>query len=91
LYFSKFYEEGKQCKAYWPTGEMKLTPWYPGNIKPVREGVYMLMCGFGVEVGYQYWDGSYWGLWCSTPQDAFHFRGKCGAKDQNGMWRGVRK
>lgn len=39
---------------------MKLTPWYPGNIKPVRSGVYERDYG-----KYSYWNArkGQWGAW----------------------------
>jgi hypothetical protein len=40
---------------------MKLTPWYPGNIKPVREGWYEVRCEFkNVCGGMHYWNGKWW-------------------------------
>lgn len=41
---------------------MKLTGWYPGNVKPVRVGVYECEWGYyGVmSYYYNYWDGSNW-------------------------------
>ena len=49
---------------------MKLTRWFPGHIKPVREGVYQQMCGIGLSLGYQKWDGLRWFLWNITPEGA---------------------
>ena len=45
----------------------KTTPWFPGNIKPARRGVYQQMCGHGVALGYQYWNGAVWFGWRATP------------------------
>ena len=43
---------------------MKLTPWYPGTVKPVRGGV----CGGGGQFGirYCYWTGKWWFMCEST-------------------------
>jgi hypothetical protein len=63
----------------------KLTPWFPGSIKPVRTGVYQQMAK-GV-IGYQLWTGSYWSLWHQSASVA----AQC--KDyswfQNDPWRGL--
>jgi hypothetical protein len=66
---------------------MKLTPWFPGNVKPVRPGVYQQMCGFNRDVGYQYWDGKVWGLWSRTIEGARHDGWP--ASPQNDPWRGL--
>jgi hypothetical protein len=58
------------CAYYWPTGEvkMKLTPWYPANIKPVREGWYEVRCKFkNVCGGMHYWNGKSWGETFAAP------------------------
>jgi hypothetical protein len=40
---------------------MKLTPWYPANIKPVREGWYEVSCSYkNVCGGMHYWNGKRW-------------------------------
>lgn len=70
---------------------MKLTPWFHGTIKPVRKGVYMLKDGFRDKIGYQYWNGEHWGVWCFTPQDANRFRRICDMRFQYDQWRGVAK
>ncbi len=38
---------------------MKLTPWYPGTIKPVRVGVYERRYPDGATL-YSLWDGVQW-------------------------------
>lgn len=40
----------------------KLTPWYPGHIKPVREGWYQVQCDEKVCSGQHYFDGTDWSL-----------------------------
>lgn len=72
---------------------MKLTPWYPGHIKPVRKGVYQLWSGTRDKIGYQYWDGAFWRSWYSTPETAFSARNSlaAGAMFQNDEWRGIAK
>jgi|APGre2960657373_1045057.scaffolds.fasta_scaffold136004_1 hypothetical protein len=36
---------------------MKLTPWFPANVKPVRVGVYEVRMK---APWYRYWDGVHW-------------------------------
>jgi hypothetical protein len=70
----------------------KLTPWYPGHIKPVHIGVYQQKDGFGKVVGYQYWNGQRWGLWGSTIESAlFQYEVSAGDRWQNDSWRGLTK
>jgi hypothetical protein len=67
---------------------MILTPWFPGDVKPVRPGVYMQWCGLELEVGYQYWNGEFWGFWCSTVEAASQYKNTC-ASTQDEPWRGL--
>ena len=48
---------------------MKLTDWIPGNVKPVRVGVYQREYDSG-DVQYSYWNGKFWGLYGETPKEA---------------------
>ena len=75
--------------------ETKLTPWFDGNRhRPVRPGVYMLMCGgTGKQAGYQLWDGKQWGPWypdveraAATPPGK-----RADLWRQNDNWRGLRR
>ena len=67
---------------------MKLTPWYPPEVKPVRKGVYEVC--FTALPWYRYWDGRFWWNGSFSPFDAFNRRaerfvnGEC--KDD---WRGL--
>ena len=72
---------------------MKLTEWYPGDVKPVRVGVYQQQSGIRpVSIGYQYWDGSFWNGWFKTAEMAFRFRrSRVSISHQNDPWRGVAK
>ena len=47
---------------------MTLTPWFPGDVKPARPGVYQR--DFGRERKYAYWTGSAWKLGSATPEGA---------------------
>lgn len=40
--------------------EAKLTPWFPGDVKPVRRGVYQRLYTSGT--GWAYWNGDFWGM-----------------------------
>ena len=68
----------------------KLTPWFCGNDKPVRVGVYMLCSGGSV--GYQYWNGLRWFAWSTTPNGAVLLKHMPAANCfQNDNWRGLTK
>ncbi len=55
---------------------MKLTPWFPEPVKPVRPGVYMVdqswRPGQETEEVYAYFDGKYWYPQGSSPKDAMY-------------------
>jgi len=71
---------------------MKFTPWFPGNVKPVRVGVYQQHCGMGTIVGYQYWNGKKWSSWSHSVEGAILRSGSIACSDhQNDPWRGVIK
>lgn len=65
----------------------KLTPWFPGSVKPVRVGVYERDYDRGYPV-YSRWDGKHW-LWTydSSRQAAIE-QGKL-SPFQNIPWRGL--
>ena len=73
---------------------MKLTPWYHGDVKPVRVGVYQRDYS-GTSIGhsrshYCYWNGKFWGLYATNPKIAAWLQNSSSA-DQNLPWRGVAK
>ena len=68
--------------------EPKLTPWFPGHIKPSRPGVYQQYSGLG-GIGYQLWDGLAWRLWERTPQAAAASFVQVASAYQNDQWRGL--
>lgn len=47
----------------------KLTPWFPGDVKPVYEGVYPRDFGC-LGPGFSKFDGHQWLLGCNNPDDA---------------------
>jgi hypothetical protein len=67
---------------------MKLTDWFPGDVKPVRKGVYQKLCGHGVELGYQYWNGKYWCYWTPNKNEAKTYEGPSW-EGEFGQWRGL--
>ena len=48
---------------------MKLTPWFPANVLPVRPGVYEVDKYIGTH-WYRRWDGKYWFAGNYAPEDA---------------------
>ena len=66
---------------------MKLTPWFPGDAKPMWVGVYERQ--YGKETFYCLWDGEYWHTWAMTPKHAEKVLGFSAM--QNLPWRGVMK
>jgi hypothetical protein len=73
------------------TDTPRLTPWFPGHIKPVRKGVYMQMDGSGTHVGYQYWDGTHWYTWFLSAEIAAQGASRVYDSYQNDNWRGILK
>lgn len=69
----------------------KLTPWFPGNVKPVRAGIYQQLSGFGKEIGYQRWDGKQWSVWCFSKEAAESTTSVAANFFQNDPWRGLAK
>jgi hypothetical protein len=68
----------------------KLTPWFPGTVKPARAGVYMQMSGGSLPItGYQRWDGGRWFGWCYTPDAAALEPAVAHQRSQNDRWRGL--
>lgn len=47
---------------------MTLTPRFPGDVKPVRAGVYQRDFGGAGNRRYAYWDGEHWRWSESTPE-----------------------
>ena len=72
---------------------MKLTPWFSGDQKPVRVGVYQRKYvdqpNFSFAL-YAYWDGLRFGSYGHTPAEAKHHK-DTQSNIQNLPWRGVMK
>jgi len=65
----------------------KYTPWFPGTMKPVREGVYQRKVSNVVKC-YSYWDGEQWFLGAKTPHLA-EIEPMLSMNQNRFMWRGV--
>lgn len=65
----------------------KLTPWFPGDVKPVRPGVYLRE--LGGEPYYSRWDGFSWKFSQKTIRMAA--REKQTSLNQGTPWRGLAK
>lgn len=69
---------------------MKLTPWFPANIKPVRVGPYEVQVNSTYAKGrsFQYWNGSEWRFRDGSPTFAMelrHYR----TFFESPVWRGL--
>ena len=69
---------------------MKLTQWFPGDVKPVHVGVYERRLKFKTGVYYSQWDGEKWLRLHLTVEDAAASAGALSVY-QNLPWRGVLK
>ena len=65
----------------------KYTPWFPGTMKPVREGVYQRKVSNVVKC-YSYWDGEQWFLGAKTPHLA-EIEPMLSMNQNRFMWRGI--
>lgn len=73
---------------------MKLTPWYPPNIKPVRPGVYEAQWGSSKlweDWPYSYWTGEEWANSGATPEEALRLKNWTLGANQSKKWRGLAK
>lgn len=74
----------------------KLTPWFPADVKPVRDGIYFVRqlrddrkSGIVIFEGYCYWIGSRWGSASGSKAGAKRMKNDRGF--QNKPWRGLTK
>lgn len=69
----------------------KLTPWFPPEVKPVREGVYIATV-VREETFYRYWDGRLWLTGDNTVKGAYREAGEgIPTWHQSIHWRGLAK
>ncbi len=64
----------------------KLTPWFPGHIKPVRPGVYETTAQ--AAPCFQFWNGHFWGCFDSRREVSAEF-GRVPSDFQGVNWRGL--
>lgn len=72
---------------------MKLTPWFPNSIKPVREGVYQIRGASFYEPNYRRWNGNGWSETYETPSGSVQSDMRLSYKHGQDMtgWRGIEK
>lgn len=63
---------------------LEVTDWTPGNVHPVREGVYERRVSDGT---YSCWDGTRWNQDADSPAEAAGRRTP--SRDQDASWRGL--
>jgi hypothetical protein len=68
------------------TKKPKLTQWFDGSVKPVRDGVYLRYYGSTHDC-YSLFKKGVWHLWSETPEKAAKAKGK--AHFQLQKWRGL--
>jgi hypothetical protein len=74
-----------------------MTPWYPANVSPVRNGVYerdLTGTGLSSDVRrYAYWHGGRWYGYAQNPTAALrsYDNGFLSGVQEVGRWRGLRR
>jgi len=73
---------------------MKLTDWYPPDVKPKRRGVYLTMSKPNVVhdrgFWFQYWSGTYWKTRSDTIVGAYALK-EFKSGHQEVYWKGIDK
>jgi hypothetical protein len=67
--------------------KLKMTAWYPGNVRPAHVGVYETAPQHGHK-WFKFWNGSWWGYAANNVQRAFEWRDVRSAH-QCDDWRGL--
>lgn len=65
---------------------MKLTDWFPGDIKPIRVGIYERR--YSESINFSKWNGEYWSFGYYSV-DLANERGHYLSQYQNLPWRGL--
>ena len=65
------------------------TPWYPGEVKPVRVGVYEMLFAEPNIATFSWWDGKQWCCIDDTPAEAAQWVAR--SEYQNLPWRGLKE
>jgi hypothetical protein len=68
---------------------MKMTKWFPGDVKPVHVGVYETAPMHGIQF-FQFWNGQSWGYAAQDPEMAREWS-DMPSFHQNDSWRGLAK
>jgi len=69
----------------------KLSPWHSADTKPVRVGVYQVVCkSYCLGIEFSFWNGIWWAAQEHKQKEAEKF---CKIKSdyQNKQWRGIVK
>lgn len=66
---------------------MKLTPWFPSKVKPVRIGIYERRIP-GVGIRYAWWNGAWWGGFATNLIHAVNNQ-TFGTGHRYAQWRGL--
>lgn len=66
---------------------MKLTPWFSGDVKPVRDGVYQRQYSSG-GLYFCMWSKGYWRFPADTPDDA-RIEIARSLEQKQPSWRGI--
>ena len=66
---------------------MKLTPWFTGQTKPSRTGVYQ-RDAFSSLYTYSYWNGKQW-MWTGSTVKSAHNHNGMPSSHQCEPWRGI--
>jgi hypothetical protein len=67
---------------------MKLTPWFPPDVNPVRTGPYKIKKDCP-SAWYRYWDGENWYVGATTPDAATHWPRSRLTDSLKRPWRGI--
>ena len=67
----------------------KLTPWFPGGVKPVREGAYQTDGETGDQECFQHWSAAGWGYCAYTAKEARPVSEYGRSRHQHSKWRGL--
>ena len=70
---------------------MKLTKWYPADVKPINVGIYEIKAPFQKKSYFSYFDGNQWGYRMNTTIEAVWFKDEKIDIDQISKWRGLAK
>ena len=70
---------------------MKKTPWFPGHIKPVRDGVYQRLANDGETIYHSLWRAGVWYAMDKSCDGAASNVGLVSIFQDDRKWRGILK